>query len=52
MLSSMRKTYDAVFTAKVPLEAAKGKKMIAQIDRFKAEAEWPNKINSQTRWSR
>jgi len=31
MLSSMRKTYDAVFKAKVAFEAAKGEKTIAQI---------------------
>jgi len=31
MLTSMRKTYDAVFKAKVAFEAAKGEKTIAQI---------------------
>jgi transposase len=31
MLSSMRKTYDAAFKAKVAFEAAKGEKTIAQI---------------------
>jgi transposase len=31
MLSSMRKTYDASFKAKVAFEAAKGEKTIAQI---------------------
>ena len=31
MLSSMRKTYDAAFKAKVTFEAAKGEKTIAQI---------------------
>jgi hypothetical protein len=31
MLSSIRKTYDAAFKAKVAFEAAKGEKMIVQI---------------------
>lgn len=31
MLLRMRKTYDATFKAKVPFEAAKGEKTIAQI---------------------
>lgn len=31
MLSSMRKTYDAAFKAKVAFEAAKGEKTIAQM---------------------